>query len=253
MRVIGMSIGSVTVDFATQDAVLGQISDALSGMPNRQLAVGSVNLDHLHHFRTRTDTVGEPPVNWLWLADGIPICLRGRLLTGCAWPRLTGADLLPEVLGVAERHRARVGWFGGSPAMHDDLGGVIAQRWPNLDAHEFWAPERADLADADLADGAAREVAAAQVDVLVVALGKPRQELWIEQYGPQTRASVLLAFGAAADFLAGRVTRAPGWMRQSGAEWLFRLSREPRRLSRRYLVQAPVELKPLLQATPIFE
>ena len=94
----------------------------------------------------------------------------------------------------------------------------------------------------------AAEVAAAGVDVLVVGLGKPRQELWIDRHGAATGARVLLAFGAAADFLAGSVRRAPKFMQDNGIEWLYRLGVEPRRLARRYLVQGPPALLALRRA-----
>ncbi len=79
------------------------------------------------------------------------------------------------------------------------------------------------------------------MNVLVVCLGKPRQEHWIEQYGPLTGAQVLLAFGAVVDFLSGRIRRAPRWVADHGFEWAWRLGLEPRRLARRYLVRGPVE------------
>ena len=85
----------------------------------------------------------------------------------------------------------------------------------------------------------AAEIRAARVDVLVVGLGKPRQELWIAEYGYLTGAGALLAFGAVVDFLAERVTRAPSWMSARGLEWSYRLALEPLRLSRRYLVDGP--------------
>ncbi|CQD09129.1 teichoic acid biosynthesis protein [Mycolicibacterium conceptionense] len=75
--------------------------------------------------------------------------------------------------------------------------------------------------------------------VLIVGLGKPRQELWIDRHGAATGAAVLAAFGAAADFLAGVVNRAPERYRRHGMEWMYRLNQEPRRLARRYLVQGP--------------
>jgi N-acetylglucosaminyldiphosphoundecaprenol N-acetyl-beta-D-mannosaminyltransferase len=77
------------------------------------------------------------------------------------------------------------------------------------------------------------------VTILVVCLGKPRQEEWIAEHGYASGAKVCLAFGAAVDFLAGRVSRAPQWMANYGFEWAWGLVREPRRLDRRYLLQGP--------------
>lgn len=250
--VSGMNLAGITVTRATQDDVVARIDTAMRQRPAAPLAIGSVNLDHLHHFPNGTGA--QPvahPVDWLWLADGMPIAWRGRTLTGQAWPRVTGADLLPAILSSAENVDARVGWLGGTRSMHDDLAEVIAQRWPRLDAGAVWAPSRDELDDRDRAGAIVRDIAAAQVDILVVALGKPRQEQWIDTYGALSGARALLAFGASGDFLAGRVARAPDWMQKAGAEWLYRLYREPRRLARRYLIEGPRQLKKLGGASRI--
>lgn len=246
----GMRLAGLTVTRATQADVLTRIGDSLGQGTSPPLAIGSVNLDHLHHFPAGTGArPGADEVEWLWLADGMPVAWRGRALTGRAWPRVTGADLLPAVLGLAETAGARVGWLGGTPSMHDDLAEVLARRWPRLDAGSVWTPIRAELDDAAGADAIVRDIAGAQVDILVVALGKPRQEQWIDSQGALSGARVLLAFGASGDFLAGRVARAPGWMQNVGAEWLYRLYREPRRLARRYLLEGPRQLTVLRQAS----
>jgi N-acetylglucosaminyldiphosphoundecaprenol N-acetyl-beta-D-mannosaminyltransferase len=76
----------------------------------------------------------------------------------------------------------------------------------------------------------------ASPDVLWVGLGTPKQDIWAANHATAVTAPVILTVGAAFDFLAGRVPRAPGWMRRTGLEWAFRLAAEPRRLWRRYLV-----------------
>ena len=82
----------------------------------------------------------------------------------------------------------------------------------------------------------ARAVAAAEPHIVLVCLGAPKQEAWVLRHQDLLAGSVLLCVGACVDFLAGTKPRAPQWMADSGLEWLFRLSREPRRLWRRYLV-----------------
>ncbi|MFD4368331.1 WecB/TagA/CpsF family glycosyltransferase [Rhodococcus sp. NPDC058521] len=233
-----MVAAGTTVELCSRRQVLDLVrTRAAPG--GRPLAVGSVNLDHLHHFRADNVRAGTSSVDWAFLADGQPVVRKARTLTGAAWERLTGADLLPEIIGLAETDARAVGFLGGTRDMHVDLRSTLLKRWPDLRIGGFWAPERAELTDRRLCAARAEEIAAAGVDVLVVGLGKPRQENWIERYGEATDAGVLLAFGASADFLSGRSTRAPEWYREHGLEWLHRLTRDPRRLSRRYLVQAP--------------
>jgi N-acetylglucosaminyldiphosphoundecaprenol N-acetyl-beta-D-mannosaminyltransferase len=206
-----------------------------------------VNLDHIHHFGTRgreRGTIDTPDsaLEWLMLIDGSPVARHARVVTSDDWPRLTGADLLPAVLTLAEQSGARVGFLGGFEATIPALGAALRAGWPKLHVAGHWTPARQVIDDAEESTLLAVEIAQAHVDILIVGLGKPRQEKWIENFGTATGAAVLTAFGAAADFLAGSAQRAPEWMRQAGIEWMFRLGQEPRRLSRRYLLEGPVAL-----------
>lgn len=245
-----LALGGATIDLCTAADVLVAVGTRLASDGGPPLAVSSANLDHIHHFgsggasRDEVD-FGAPSPRWLVLLDGIPLVRRARRVTGRDWPRLAGSDLLAPLLDEAERLGARVGFLGGRPQMHMKLAMVLAQRYPALKVAGMWAPERAVLHDADGARALAQQAREAMVDLLVVGLGKPRQERWIDQYGPYSGARVLLAFGAAADFVAGEVSRAPGWVQRAGVEWLYRLVREPRRLGRRYCLQAPAALSRL--------
>ncbi|MBD0324312.1 MAG: WecB/TagA/CpsF family glycosyltransferase [Aldersonia sp.] len=239
-----MMIDAVRVDMCTESAVLECIRRQLNHVGGRMLAVGSANLDHLHHFTARSAdrpgyVVGDGDVDWLLLADGVPIVRRARKLTGVRWPRLTGADLLVPILAVVEQQGATVGFLGGQAPMHEVLEHEIAVRFPGLSGVRCWAPARAEIDDPTRAAALATLVREAGIDLLVVGLGKPRQELWIDRHGVNCGASVALAFGASADFLAGAASRAPKPMQSFGLEWLYRLATEPRRMANRYLVQGP--------------
>jgi exopolysaccharide biosynthesis WecB/TagA/CpsF family protein len=244
-------LGGALVDLRHRDDVISAVGDRLTGgvpadavLAGAALAIGSANLDHVHHFgrsgrsAADIDVAGESP-EWLMLLDGAPMVRRATSLTGRPWPLLAGSDLLPALLDTAQVAGARVGFLGGTPQMHDIVRPVLADRYPDLVVAGFWAPPRADLADHGTAAGLAELVRGARTDLLVVGLGKPRQERWIQRYASPSGARVLLAFGAATDFLAGTVSRAPAWVRSAGVEWLYRLCREPRRLARRYCVQGP--------------
>jgi exopolysaccharide biosynthesis WecB/TagA/CpsF family protein len=243
-------LGGAFVDLRHRDEVVAAVTDRLGGRPpgpRAPLAIGSANLDHVHHFGRRgasaadIDVSGNSP-EWLILLDGAPMVRRASSLTGRSWPLLAGSDLLPLLLGAAQAAGARVGFLGGTEHMHDIVRPVLAERYPGLTVAGFWAPARTDLADHTAAAGLADLVRQARTDLLVVGLGKPRQERWIQRHAPASGARVLLAFGAATDFLAGTVSRAPDWARRGGVEWLYRLTREPRRLARRYCVQGPPAL-----------
>ena len=234
-------LGGCPVDLVERNGALARIAGQLSNSSGRPLGVSSVNLDHVHHFGAGEVGPGDldDGIAWLNLIDGAPLAAQAERLTGRPWPRLAGSDLAGPILELAEARGATVGFLGGSAETHELLRAKLAAERPGLRVAGLWSPSRDAVADPELARALALEIAAAHVDVLVVCLGKPRQERWISQHGAVSGARVLLAFGAVVDFLAGRIDRAPKLLADHGLEWAWRLAREPRRLARRYLVQGP--------------
>jgi len=237
-----MWIAGLPVQLLDEPDALAAIADRWrrDGLP--PLGVASVNLDHVHHFGVRGASHGllsSGRVEWLDLIDGAPVAAAARRLTGSRWPRLAGSDLIAPLLDRAEREGVRVGFLGGGEESRRLLLENLARERPGLVVAGGWSPTRHQVTDEDAGRMLAQEVRAAGVDLLVVGLGKPRQEIWIDRHGPETGARVLLAFGAVIDFLAGRVSRAPGWVARAGLEWAWRLALEPRRLARRYLGEGP--------------
>lgn len=238
-------LGGSAVHLVEEDTALRLIGER-AVQSGATLAVVSANLDHLHHFGVGGRWHGvlehaEAPgaLEFLTLLDGMPLVHHAEALTGRPWPRLAGSDLIGPILDEAGRVGASVGFLGGPEDALQQLRDGLAVRRPTLKVAGTWSPPRAVVADPAASGRLAEHIRRADVDILVVGMGKPRQELWVAQHGLATGAKVLLAFGAVVDFLAGRVSRAPGWMARSGLEWSYRLALEPRRLSRRYLLDGP--------------
>lgn len=261
-------LGGVEVDLMTQAQAVDRILTACAA-PGVPLAVASANLEHITHFgrgarwagALRDEAVGggagDAPAGpglvpeWLVLLDGAPLAKEARARSGAEWPRLAGSDLIGPVLDEAERRGLRLGFLGGTEAAHDALRRRLDDERPGLRLSGLWSPPRSVVEDHAASEVLAQEVRAAGTDVLVVALGKPRQELWIHAHAVTTGASALLAFGAAVDFLAGTSSRAPHWVRERGLEWSWRLAHEPRRLAHRYLVMGPSALATLRDRHPL--
>ena len=242
---LNLVLAGVKVDLLIAEQALATIADH-TGVDSPPLAVASINLDHLHYFGTSGRWQGSlaasaapKGVQWLNLIDGAPIASRASALTSTAWPRLAGSDLIHPILESCQERGLRIGFLGGTAETQLKLKQLLAQRRPDLVVAGCWAPPRDALAVPAANRALAAEIARAGVEILIVGLGKPRQELWIAEYGADTGARVLLAFGAVVDFLAGRIQRAPAWASANSLEWAWRLSLEPRRLARRYLLQGP--------------
>lgn len=241
-------LGGCEVDLVERAGALAKIDLRAGAVDGPPLAVVSVNLDHVHHFGSgsganplghssdRNSTAG---IEWLNLIDGAPLAAEAKRLTGRSWPRLAGSDLIEPILDLAEKLGVSVGFLGGSTDTQTLLKSKLESERPQLQMAGLWAPSREEISDPVRSSALASEIAATGVGVLVVCLGKPRQEQWISEFGARSGARVLLAFGAVIDFLAERVHRAPRFIADHGLEWMWRLTREPKRLARRYLVQGP--------------
>lgn len=243
-----LTLAGITIDLIDQTQVIESIARYAHRPDSRQLAILSANLDHIHHFgntrgKSKTGALTEACISQtldtLTLLDGIPLVRRANRLTGNSWPKLSGSDLIEPILDLASQQHFVVGFLGGSAETHAMLKQRMNQQRPELVIGGYWSPNRDELTNSTASRKLAQTIAAAQIDILLVCLGKPRQERWIRQWSSETNAGVLLAFGAVVDFLAYRVPRCPSWISDRGLEWAWRLTREPKRLGRRYLLQAP--------------
>ncbi|HVS52168.1 MAG TPA: WecB/TagA/CpsF family glycosyltransferase, partial [Opitutaceae bacterium] len=169
----------------------------------------------------------------LVLCDGTPLLWASRWLGNPLPERVAGSDLAPSLLANAARRGHRVFLLGAGPGIAAEAAARLQRQYPALNLVGHYAPPFAALLEMDHAE-IARRVCAAQPDILLVSFGCPKQEKWIAMHFRSLGVPVSIGVGATIDFLAGRVRRAPGWMRRSGTEWLFRLALEPRRLFRRY-------------------
>lgn len=169
----------------------------------------------------------------LVLCDGTPILWAARWLGNPLPERVAGSDLVPQILAEAERNGWRVFFFGGTEASVAQAAANVRRNHPRLKLVDAYAPPFSPLLEMDHA-AVLQRIRAAQPDVLLVALGCPKQEKWIHMHYRAAGVPVCIGVGATIDFLAGTVTRAPAWMQRSGLEWIYRLGQEPRRLFRRY-------------------
>jgi exopolysaccharide biosynthesis WecB/TagA/CpsF family protein len=169
----------------------------------------------------------------LVLCDGMPLVLASRLLGNRLPERVTGADLVPRLLGHASEKGQRVFFLGGTPEVNELAVARLRERFPKLNIAGHYAPPICALEEMDQ-DEIARRITAARPDLLFVAFGCPKAEKWMARHHQSLGVPVMMGVGGTIDMLAGRVRRAPRWMQQASLEWFYRLVQEPRRLFRRY-------------------
>ena len=197
------------------------------------LQVCTVNLQFLVTARRRRSvrrTLGDAGLN---VADGAPVVWLSRMLGRRLPGRVAGTDLVPELAARAERQGARIFLLGGKDGVAAEAAAELRRRHPRLLVTGTFEPPILPLEG--LADDVIIEqIREAGVDILLVAFGHPKQDLWIAANRDRLPVSVAIGVGGTFDILAGRLHRAPGWARQMGLEWVYRLIQEPRRLGLRY-------------------
>ncbi len=199
--------------------------------------VVTANVDHIVMLQKDREFLQAYRGAALAVADGMPIVWASRLLGRPLAERVAGSDLFIRVCELCARKGYRIYFLGAEPGVALQAARNLKERFAGLDVVGTDAPLQGF--DTDLLENRAviDRINRAQPDVLCIALGAPKQEKWIARHVSELDIRVALCVGAAIDFAAGRVRRAPHWMQAAGLEWLWRLLADPRRLWRRYLVQ----------------
>lgn len=169
----------------------------------------------------------------LVLCDGTPLLWASRWLGNALPERVAGSDLAPALIRHAAKKGHRIFLLGAGAGVAAEAAARLQRDYPGVVIAGHYAPPYSALLEMDH-DEIVRHIRAAQPDILLVSFGCPKQEKWISMHYRTLGVPVAIGVGATIDFLAGRVKRAPGWMRRSGTEWIYRLLQEPRRLYRRY-------------------
>lgn len=167
----------------------------------------------------------------LVLSDGIGVELAAKLQGTRIRENLNGTDLVPKLLSEAAQRGKSVYLLGGKPGTAERAAEALQRRIPNLKI----AGTRDGYQGAE-DQAAVMQINASKADILLVAMGVPMQELWIDRNFNRLETQICLSVGGLFDFLAGNVSRAPTWVRSLRSEWVWRLMMEPRRMAKRYLI-----------------
>lgn len=168
--------------------------------------------------------------------DGVSIVLASRTLGQPVAERVTGGDLMEQLCIQAARHNLSVFFLGGLPEAAEKTARKFQMNYPGFRLAGTCCPPQGFESDPAKCARIRKQISQAKPDLLCVAFGAPRQEIWMHENCPTLPIGAAISVGAALDTQAGLRRRAPQWTRRIGCEWLYRLAREPRRLWRRYLL-----------------
>lgn len=220
-------IGPVRLALADQQEAVRNVLDALQTGSPRVFAFCNM---HTHNLARRSRPLADALSQATVFNDGVGMDLASLILFGRKFPaNLNGTDLTPAVLGALS-HPTNVYLVGSPPGVAQQAAAALEARFPCVRVvgtqHGFF--------DAGDSEQLVQEIRAAGTELLLLGMGNPRQELWAAEFSGRTGA-VTLCVGAFLDFSAGRVPRAPLWVRKMRAEWVYRMAQEPSRLWRRYI------------------
>ena len=231
-------VGTVAFDRLSMPETVAEIV-LMANQNSKPHAVFTGNLDHMAQLQKDTDFQNAYADADLILADGMPLVWLSRIgpsghrLT----ERVTGSDLFWELGEASAQTGLRLFFLGGADGAADGAAEAVRKRFPGANIVGTYCPPRATF-ETDGEQAKIHDIVrAARPDVLLVALGAPKQEKWIMHNKALLQVPVCVGVGGSFEMASGIIKRAPRWMQKSGLEWSYRLTQEPTRLWRRYFLR----------------
>lgn len=233
-----INVGKIFFDNVTIKEAVSIIKNRISNYngdnENSQLLVA--NQDIINKLGTLQDlNANELNKSFLTIADGYSIVYASKYLGTPLKERVTGPDLMKEIINISEIENYRHFFFGAKDGVAKQMASNFLKEYPNLKIVGIESPPFRKLSK-DENNQINSMINKSKCDILWVSLGCPKQEIWILQNKSNLNVPVIAGVGAAFDFYSQNVKRAPKWVQNLRLEWFYRILKEPRRLWKRYFV-----------------
>lgn len=230
VRFLNVSVDNLTMDEAVvaADTLIKKGGAAFIATPN---------VDHLVLLEQHDELKAAYENADLVFTDGMPIVWFSKLLGRPIKEKISGSDFLPRLCDLSARNGYKMFFLGAAPGVAELAAQKLAERYQGLQVVDCYSPSldfEKNPEEMKLIDD---RIAAAKPDILVVALGCPKQEILISDNKTRWNVPLSLGVGASLDFAAGKIKRAPRWMSNHGLEWLYRMCQEPGRMFKRYVLR----------------
>lgn len=226
-----VTLFGITVDNLTMSETVDRIEAMIGDGAIHQHVV--INVDKIVKMASNPSLKAAVMDCDLINADGQPVIWVSNLVQAPLKERVTGIDLFDVLIARCAERGLRPYLVGARQDVVARTVDVLKKKYPKLQLagwrNGYWSPEK----ESDVV----QEIKNARPDVLCMAVGSPKQELFLHKWKKEMQVPFVMGVGGSFDVTAGVLKRAPRWMQDSGLEWLFRLAQEPRRLWRRYLVE----------------
>lgn len=191
---------------------------------------GIVKLQYDEHLQTVYKNAG------LILADGKPLLRMSKNLGSPIKEKVSGSDLFPRLCDLCSSKKYTMFFLGAAEGVAKKAAENLQIKYPHLNVVGCFSPSYGFENSHELIEEIINRINIVKPDVLIVGLGCPKQEYFINDYIERLDIKMAFALGASLDFEAGKIKRAPIWMQRCGLEWFYRFLREPKRMFRRYFV-----------------
>jgi N-acetylglucosaminyldiphosphoundecaprenol N-acetyl-beta-D-mannosaminyltransferase len=230
-------LGVGVLPFESYDEAVAYVERAIAS--GRKSFGVAINPEKVYQATLNSELMAALAQADMGICDGVGVALAARLLHGRWLRRCTGCDLFFRLIAKAAEKGWRVFLLGASPESNEGACEVLSRQYPGL--------RIAGRRDGYFTDSSevVRQINASGADLLFVAMGSPRQELWIAEHRPELDAPFCMGVGGTFDVVSGKARRAPAVFRRTGTEFLFRLLSSPARWRRQAVL--PLFLLKVLQ------
>lgn len=226
------NILGVNIAVTNMEKTISDITDNIDKWKGEYICVSNVHTTVMAHDNPEYRAVQNGAI--LALPDGGPLSSYSRNMGNLEATRVTGPDLMKELLTRSKELNYRHFFYGSKPETLEKLREAINEKYPDAIIAGMISPPFRQLTEEE--DRAyIEEINATKPDFVWVGLGAPKQEYWMAAHKGKINA-IMLGVGAAFDYEVGNIDRAPMWMQKSNLEWLYRLMQDPKRLFKRYFV-----------------
>lgn len=229
-----MKFMNTEVDNLTMEEALVEIDNLIKKDKNSYIV--TPNVDHIVQLE-QGDLLYEVYKNAdLILTDGKPLIWISKLYGNPIKEKISGSDLFPRICEMAAKKEYTMFFLGAAEGVAAMAAENLMKKYKGLNVVGTYSPPYGFEKDEVELNKIEHMIKDANPHILIVGLGCPKQELFIFQNKDKLGVPISLGLGASLDFEAGNIKRAPKWMSNHGLEWLFRITQDPKRLMKRYLI-----------------
>lgn len=229
-----MKFMNTEIDNLTMKETIDEIDKLIK--KDKNAFVVTPNVDHIVKLETDKELQEVYKDADLILTDGKPLIWISKFYKTPIKEKISGSDLFPLLCEMAAEKGYNMFFLGAGEGVANKAAQNLTNKFPKLNIVGTYSPPFGFEKDKKEIEKIINMVNKANTQILIVGLGCPKQEKFIHKYRKELNVPISLGLGASLDFEAGNIKRAPKWMSDNGLEWLYRLSKEPKRMFKRYIV-----------------